>query len=784
MPVVLRVENEPTPPVRGLLATRNRKGAGFATVDLQRWMRLSRIVFHTIKADVLCAHPVFDLFEPLLEHAAHLDMRLSLRTAGETGPPDLEAFRRRGLLDVFLCPAETRLDRIEPWLQACRDADLPLRAQFQAPFDEGFDEEEAAARLADAGTTAVNIAVADPFLTKATCLNAEDGERTAGIMNRFASALAGRGVEANLVGLPFCRVPEALWPAVKNSRQFFRDHQQYAREAYALALRLWDAGPLRARLLLLMLLNRYTSERNPIDAALLPWVLDRPWLRARVWALHKLTRGLRALRRERRDAASPPPEVILENPDIDRAPTPVDCQGCRFERVCDHGAPPLPEVLPGLDPHRVKGVAVVSAMQFARAQRKHYDVVDETRRTRDTQREELGRAALEIVMGRPPDGAVDSFAYGAEEGETRQMPGGVRWYSFANAELRSTVLTRLSTPVTLAATFGEGTADLIGFGFGRSCRVMCPMEAFAHRLVLHVTADGRYVLLRDGVVMRPERYRPGRYVPSRLGNVLEPRLVVRNIDGTLVTQGVCYWTDPEAEPVGRAPARYSVVMVCARYSRRLAAALAALARQEGARPGEIEAIVAHVPGVDATEDVLDSVETAWPHLRVVRAPFAPERAQSKGLMINEAARLATGAWVLLLDADIILPPGMLRALDALPEAVRFAAPEGRKMLTREETARILLGETDPYRDWRALMNGPGEYRFREAFGVPIGFCQCVRAACLREVAYEEHGHFGGADYRFGMEIQARHGPAVRMDGVSVLHLDHAGSQWYGTHRQF
>jgi hypothetical protein len=363
------------------------------------------------------------------------------------------------------------------------------------------------------------------------------------------------------------------------------------------------------------------------------------------------------------------------------------------------------------------------------------------------------------------------------------MPGGVRWHSLSTAEHTSTPLGRFEPPFTLAVTVGGGSADYVGFDFGRCRKVLCPMEGLSHRLVLHAAEDGRYALLRDDEPMRPEVLERGMFTPLRLGGVLEPRISIWNIDGSLVTQAVQVWEGPNVQDAAGA-VRFSVVMVCTRYARRMEAALKALADQEGAPPGSVEAIVAYVPGLDATDDVIDSMRAAHPELRVVRSPFPERNARSKGLLINESARMASGAWTVLLDADILLPRDFFARLAEVPDDVNFVAPEGRKLLSRETTARILLGEIDVHAEWERLFEGPGEYRLRETFGVPIGYCQCVRTQCLQTVQYEEHEHFEGADYRFAVDMEDAFGKARRLDGVSVLHLDHSGSQWYGTGKQF
>jgi hypothetical protein len=102
------------------------------------------------------------------------------------------------------------------------------------------------------------------------------------------------------------------------------------------------------------------------------------------------------------------------------------------------------------------------------------------------------------------------------------------------------------------------------------------------------------------------------------------------------------------------------------------------------------------------------------------------------------------------------------------------------MLPPDVTAQILLGNVKPWKSWNELLNGPGEFRFREADGVPIGFFQCVRKSCMKKVQYFEMDHFEGADWFFGYYMRKEFGKEHRLSGVPVLHLDHGGSQWFGT----
>jgi hypothetical protein len=361
-----------------------------------------------------------------------------------------------------------------------------------------------------------------------------------------------------------------------------------------------------------------------------------------------------------------------------------------------------------------------------------------------------------------------------------QYEGALHWLAVTSSEQLSTPLATITPPCTVSVTFGGGMAEHIGFSFGRQCKVLCPMEACRHTLTLRIESGGHYVLLRDGLLIRPSEFEGAVYAPQRLGSKLELRLSIWNIDTSILSQFIDIWEDKSDSGVAVARPKYSVVVVCTRYARRLQAALQCLAHQEDFDMNKLEVIVCHVPGMDATEDLVTSMQMAYPDLRILRSPFPEQCASAKGFIINESRRMASGEWIVLLDSDTLVAPRMFAEIEKVEANANFIASDGRKMLTPDATARILLGEVQPWRQWKELFDGPGEYRPREAHGVPVGFFQCVRASCMDVVQYEEMDHFEGADMRFGIKIWEKFGAPTRLLGFPVLHLDHGGSQWYGT----
>ena len=308
------------------------------------------------------------------------------------------------------------------------------------------------------------------------------------------------------------------------------------------------------------------------------------------------------------------------------------------------------------------------------------------------------------------------------------------------------------------------------------------MESYRHNITLYVNAKGRYVLLRDKRPVRPAEFEGRHYPALRLGDKLQPRISLWNIDECIATQNLRIWSGNDGVDEVVSPVKYSVIIVSTRFTRRLHAVLRSLAHQTDFDLGKVEVIVCYVPGLDATDDLIDGVTLTYPNLRVVRSPFSEQYANSKGFLINESAKIASGEWIILLDSDTLLPPDYFAKVDAVSEKSEFIAPDGRKLLPKDVTAQILMGELDPWDHWEELLDGAGEFRHRETMGIPVGFCQCFRAKYLEEYPYLEEDHFETADMRFGEKMRKHVGEEHRLSGTPVIHLDHGGSQWYGTQK--
>ncbi len=771
------------PPSRGLIVTHDHRGRPYAPIDLKRWIRYGRLAHRCGKFDVLDRSAGLSAIGALFEGARELQAVLSLRTDCTAPPPALGILKDQGLHDVFLCPESLGSAHLDGWLSACKEEEIAPRLQVHAPFDKALDAESEAKRLAEAGVVAVNITLSDPFVDRAPCRDADESRNTLDAMGRLATALEGQGVEATILNVPLCVVGDGHLGHAANAPQCALDHQQYERLSYDLASRVYRRGPLYMKRIMLILLAEKTLFVHYIDNYLLPWLLHRHYLhfaaafwRRITWPFNFLRNVPKEVPREQReeDLAKEHKKAMKQ---IGRA-----CAPCRLRRICDHETKAFTRMLPGLKVEAQIGEVVASPLHFCAAQPKYYDALDAARRDEGEQRAALAQAAKKRMNERPPDRIIGTGGYSVENAFSQPMEGGIRWHSMTNSEKLSTVLARLEPPFSLAVDFGGGIAEYAGFSVGRRAKVVCPMESYRHTITLHADAEGAYVLLRDGEAVRPVEFTGNCYAPPRLGGVIEPRISLWNIEEAITTHNIRIWEGtppPVHDPAG---VKYSIIIVSTRFTRRLQGVLRSLQHQKDFDLAKLEVIIGYVPGIDATDDLIDSAIIAYPEIRFVRSPFPEQNINSKGYLINESRTLASGEWIMLLDSDTLLPPDMFARIDAVSGEADFIAPDGRKLLTKETTARILLGELDPWEHWDELLDGPGEYRHREAHGVPVGFCQCFKAKYLDELPYTELEHFEWADMAFGMELRKLAGQELRLSGVPVVHLDHGSSQWFGTQK--
>lgn len=785
----LQVVDQRLHPVRGVIPLHNHRGQFFPILDIHRWLHLSVASFKSEKIDFHVEGPLPDHLRRIVQYAHDpnqgFGVQASLRTNCAAPPEGLRDLAVRDLFDVALCPDDATSPLVDAWIDACAELKLPVRLELSAPLPE--DTEALAERVARASVKVVDVRVQPLFGKPRAASDAAGVSSQVVRMNALVRAIAGRGIEANLVGLPLCHVDEDNLPHAYNSAQFFLDFQHYGKASYEFAQTAYNRRPWAVSKLVQITLGRETSRRTIIDGYILVWLMfERPAWLSLIALFRRLTRHMRFF------ANTPKPieqtqeayeAAIEEKAAQDARRLGPECSECAYRRICDNCPAAVRKALPGLGPKKVAGELVVGARQFTRTQPKHVDAIDAMRLASTEHQEALAAEALDIVTNTQPTKVFGFAEWSLENSYSNQMPGALQWFSLSNIEVRTWPIGWFDTPYTISVTFAEGIADQIGFGIGDYTRIVCPMESFRHQLVLHVDKDARYVLLRDGVRVEPTRFEDKAGLPTKVPSTAPVRLISHNIDRYLFTQNLIVWEGNRPATEQRTAVKYSVVIVSTRFARRLQAVLQSIAHQRDFDMREVEVIVAYVPGLDPTDDLLTSVQMVYPELRIVRAPFHEKNAKAKGFLINEAAKLAAGEWILLLDSDILIPPNMFAYLEEHAGDHPFVAPDSRKMLSAETTAKIMLGELEPWNEWEALMAGPGAIRRKEGGNLPVGFFQCVRAEFFHQIRYQEFDHFQGADWDFIVGMYQEFGPGLWLSDIRVCHLDHGGSQWFGANKQ-
>jgi hypothetical protein len=461
------------------------------------------------------------------------------------------------------------------------------------------------------------------------------------------------------------------------------------------------------------------------------------------------------------------------------------CEPCSLRLICPGVSPICAALLDEAELVPAAGSPPTDPLHFLRVHEQTVPPIDVPRLPH--QNPELAQHARSVVGDVTHGREIKSSSYKIQEVPFNKMNGSIQWLPAWERFCQSTVLDRRRRPLTVNATF-FGKARYVGFSFGPSLQVMCPAVSDRHGVTAHVDVHGNYVLLRDGEEVEAVHVPLQVNRAGRLPEHLEPTLAAYGIDRSMVTQAVFLWDESETAVTrhgGGEEVDLSVVVVCTKYSRRLGLLARSIAGQVDFDLRRAELIVAYVPGLDGTEDILDCLSHLWPQLGTVGVPFDAAHMTHKGFMINQAVNHATGRRVLITDADIIMPPDLFHRLESEYRDRHFVAVEGRKMLDAKTTAELLMGLRDPVADFQYLRDqAPGERRIGEAKNTPIGHFQCVLRTHFPTVPYREHSHFEGADMQFSLDIRKAFGHETVMKDTLVLHLDHAGSRWYGTQRQF
>ncbi|HOK08040.1 MAG TPA: glycosyltransferase [Candidatus Hydrogenedens sp.] len=763
---------------RGFIFQYNRFNEIIPLEDLKKWARVNYDSFKVDKTDFFSgSHEDIGNIKNLLQFINDIiQCNVSWGTNLTEPPKNIENLKNFNLLDIFLIATNLSLDQLKNWAHIGNELNIPIRLYcvYPFPFNLNSSEED----IIEVLKTFASITFVHkyPFINNK---NIEINQETIKDWAKISKTFYHSNVPVNILGIPYCLVEPQLFPAIINTQQYFSDTEFYLQSSFELAQLLWNFKASKIRKILEMKIREKTSFHSGIDQLVLPWILNHPGLYVPLWAWHKLTRHW-----ESKKKPQPLPEnttlleqKILELQKQKEKEWGTKCASCSLRYVCDKGKNNFIKLI--FTPKPIDGDIIRDPLIFRKSPPYYLDKVEKEHLNIYSQFQELYNNAIQIMLHEKPWKEVQPEDYEIENHMTHYMPGAVRWFSFSRNELQSTPLCRTEPPLTISVTFGGGFAEQIGFSFGPHIKLVCPMIAQSHKLTLHIDKDGYYILIRDNEVVAPTEFANSAFVPTRLPGILEPRISIWNIDGEIVTQGITLWKQIEEHKEER-KATFSVLYVCSRYANRLKASLLSLVHQTNIKPAQIEVVIAYVPGLDATDDIINCFENTFPEIKIIRSPFNQSFWKSKGVLINSSLPLCSGDWIVLLDADIVVPPNFFAELNKVESSTLFVAPDGRKMLSPETTSKIILGLIKPWEQYEELLNSPGEWRRKEAQGIPIGFCQCCRKEVFNKITYPEFNHFEGADWFFGKSIIETFGPEHRLNNVVVLHLDHGGSQWYGS----
>lgn len=769
------------PPTRGFIFHTNNYDEIIPLEDLKKWARIQYEQFKVEKIDFFSD---IDDNQKILADLINFTKQefqceLSWGTTLSEPPTNIELLKELGILDIFLFISNHTQSQIDDWVEICTQLDIPLR--IYSPISYILKLSPSTAIETFKSVASVVLFEKFPFTNKfngVVTLHEEKIKQLKEIILEFINSQ----IPVSVLGIPFCVLEPPCTHCIVNSPQFYADSDFYTQSAFEFAQMLWNFRTYKIRKILEMKLREKVSFHSGIDNIVLPWILNHPGLYIPLWAWHKLTRHLKW----RRNYEALPENTNQIEQRIIREQKKKEknwgiCSNCFLRYICDKGQNPFLTSQFKLNPS--SGNPIRNPLYFRSFIPRYSMHIDEEKRSKFSKLEQLYEEGIQITLHHKPWKEIAPEDYEIENRMTHYMPGAVRWFSFNCGELQSTPICMTEPPLTISVTFGGGFAEQIGFSFGPHIKIVCPMIAQSHKVTLHINEMGHYVLIRDKEIIYPTEFFNASLVPPRLPQKLEPRISIWNIDGEIVTQGITLWKpekiydrDTTTKP------KFSFLYVCSRYSNRLRASLLSIAHQRQFDLNQVEIVVAYIPDLDATDDVLDCFESTFPNIKIIRSPFSQSYWKSKGFLINASLPLCSADWVILIDADIILHPDFLSTMDKIGSDIHFVAPDGRKMLTPEITAQILLGLIRPWEQYDALLEGPGEWRRREADGIPIGYCQCCRKEVFQKITYPDFNHFEGADWFFGRSVVQTFGPEHRLTGIPLLHLDHGGSQWYGSQK--
>lgn len=336
----------------------------------------------------------------------------------------------------------------------------------------------------------------------------------------------------------------------------------------------------------------------------------------------------------------------------------------------------------------------------------------------------------------------------------------------------------ICTPPYILEARVSGPAGQIGFSFGE-CQDFCVElpDNDPHNLRLEVSSNGKIRHLVDGEEKMGSRRDLGNLSVCPPAFIEEGPVYLKTRQSLVKIHSISLSRQRKDE-LGA-----SVLVVSMGYARRLGILLRSLSKQTVTG---FEVLVGYDKTRDDTAWVIESIRRDF-GLRVRGFDFSDFSWKGcKADVMNTLLRQSRGDFVLITDADIVMPPDIIDHLLQARDMPHLSTK--RCLLPAEETSKILLGERDPIRhfddtlrEYEDRITKWGDIARKYEEEPALGYFQWVQGDLARRIGYPNKWRkFSGSDDSFSLAILRELGLVeVPLIDKTVLHLDHGPSNWKG-----
>jgi hypothetical protein len=345
-------------------------------------------------------------------------------------------------------------------------------------------------------------------------------------------------------------------------------------------------------------------------------------------------------------------------------------------------------------------------------------------------------------------------------GDDVSVSGGGEWAWLESEEYRADALKKLSN--FLVEVSVGGNAEAAGISFGPFKDFLVPLRGVHGTKLLQVEVDASnqtWVFRAEGTMMSREWWDSAIHsVRDILDGILTLKahkadrvvfhgLAVRRFDSSC---------------------RLSIVLTCFRFAQRLRVSLASWCRQT-IPTGAFEIIVVNPDSPDATHQVLATMASAYPEVRVRELAVPSALARNKGAMINRGIKASRGEWIWLTDADCVYPNTAAEQVLSRTGSHQVLFYGERHHLTRRATDALLAGRLVGATDLTALR----DFTEGRPDNHPWGYSQIAHRSVMERIRYREDlNGFSASDGSFLDDCRRSGVALVRIDALQCFHLSH------------